>query len=326
MTEERRIQPGFYLADLRPSLPDIHTEVVEGLSSQPKYLSPKYFYNRRGSELFEQICHLPEYYLTRTEISIMNNHRSSIAAEVGPDTCLIEYGSGNSQKVRILLESCKPVSYIPIDISRDHLKASAARISQDYPQLAVYAVCADYSQPLSIPNTLKDLRRVAFFPGSSIGNFSPCEARAFLVQVRRVIGNNGALVVGVDTKKPAALINAAYNDQRGLTKQFNLNLLAHLNQRIRADFDLEAFEHRAQYKEEHGRVELHLVSTKSQTVQMGNHAFELAKGEPIHTENSYKYSFSEFSSLAGEAGLRCAKRWTDPRELFMVLLLRPAMA
>ena len=297
---------------------------MEGLSDHPKYLSPKYFYNKRGSELFEQICHLPEYYLTRTEISIMNNHRSSIAAAIGPDSCLIEYGSGNSRKVQILLESCSPISYVPIDISRDHLEASAARISQAYPKLAVYAVCADYSQPLSIPNTLKDLRRIAFFPGSSIGNFSPCEARSFLIQVRRVIGRSGGLVLGVDTKKSEALLNAAYNDRQGLTRQFNLNLLAHLNQRIQADFDLEAFEHRAQYKGEHGRVELHLVSTKSQTVHIGSHVFKFGKGEPIHTENSYKYSFAEFSSLAQEAGLKCVNQWTDSKKLFMVLLLRPA--
>lgn len=312
----------FAFHDLHPAQADLVREVVAGLSRQPKALSPKFFYDRRGSELFDAITELPEYYPTRTEIGILRRHGGEIAEHLGQGSALIELGSGSPLKIRVLLDSLQPALYLPVDISTEHLRQSAADIARDYPQVRVEAVCADYSNGLRLPDTPPEAPRAVFFPGSSIGNFEPESARILLATVAQELGEGGALLIGVDLKKDHSLLDAAYNDSQGVTAAFNRNLLERINREAGADFAPEQFRHHAFYDPQQGRVEMHLVSECEQQVQVDGRAFAFAPGESIHTENSYKYTVQEFQGLAAEAGLAVEQVWTDDADLFSVHCLR----
>ena len=316
----------FSLLDLKPDSGSFLHDVVEGLSKPRKALSPKYFYDERGSALFEAICELPEYYPTRTEMGIMREHVGEMAARLGPECMLIEYGSGSGRKTRVLIAALAPVAYLPIDIAREQLEHSAAGLKADFPGLKVLAICADYSRPLVLPDVENPpaRRRVVYFPGSTIGNFALPEAREFLREARTTVGTGGAMLVGVDLKKDEALLNAAYNDAQEVTAAFNLNLLTRINRELGADFDPGSFHHRAFYNAALSRIEMHLVSEKQQTVAIAGHRFEFAPGETIHTENSCKYSVAEFQALARSAGFVPEHCWTDAGDLFAVHYLAAA--
>ena len=301
------------------------TDVLAGLSRTPKSIPAKYFYDTPGSLLFEEITRLPEYYPTRTELEILSRHAAGIADLIGPGAVLIEFGAGASRKIRILLDALRePAAFIPVDIAGDHLRGAAAALEADYPGLTVLPVAADYTQDLDLPihGSLGGAKRVVFFPGSTIGNFTPDEARAFLRKTNAVARAGGELIVGVDLKKDPAILHAAYNDARGVTAAFNMNLLARMNRELGADFDLSAFRHRAFYDEVRGRIEMHLVSLDDQTVRIGDRSFAFAAGETIHTENSYKFTITEFQALAAEAGFAPVRVWTDPENLFSLHYLR----
>ena len=311
----------FRFFDRKPSVPDAREELAAGLSASATTVPPKYFYDEAGSRLFESITELPEYYLTRTETGILNDNRADLVRWVGPDACLVEYGSGSSAKTRILLEACRPAAYVPVDISRGQLLASARQIYEDFGDLAVYPTCADYGRPFALPSITDGLRKVGFFPGSTIGNIEPVEVPGFLRGVARVLGPGGRFIVGVDTKKAESMLNAAYNDAAGVTRAFNLNMLRHINAIAGADFDPTRFEHEALYNRERGRVEMYLRSTERQTVRVNGASIEFGRGERIHTEHSYKYDADEFASLAEQAGLRRREVRRDENGYFMVLLL-----
>lgn len=315
-----RADAGYAFHDLGSEADRFLDDVVAGLSRPQKTLPPKYFYDAQGCALFEAICGLPEYYLTRAEIALMDAHVGAMAQHLGPGCALIEFGSGSGRKTRILIAAIRPVAYVPIDIARAQLNATAAEIAREFPQLRVVAVCADYSRPLALPELdgLGARRRVVYFPGSTIGNLTPAEATAFLAGARELLGRGGGFLIGVDLKKDRARLDAAYNDARGVTSAFNLNLLARINRELGADFDLSAFRHRAFYDETSGRIEMHLESAKAQVVTVGGRGIAFHKGETIHTENSYKYSVREFEDLAASAGLAPAECWMDPERLFSV--------
>jgi dimethylhistidine N-methyltransferase len=295
-------------------------DVIAGLSLPQKALPPKYFYDARGSRLFEAICRLPEYYPTRCELALTRAHLGAIARFAGgrgsAGVTLIEYGSGESVKSRLLIRAMRPASYIPIDISREALAAAAGRLGREFPWLRVVAVHGDFSQPLKIPAPEGAGRRVVYFPGSTIGNLTPDEAHAFLRMTRGQVGPHGAMLVGVDLKKDATVLHAAYNDARGVTARFNLNVLGRINRELGADFDLRGFRHYAFYNAALGRIEMHLVSLRRQAASVGRYRFGFDAGESIHTENSYKYSIAEFQALAARAGFRGAKVWLDRRGMF----------
>lgn len=297
-------------------------EVLHGLSRPAKSIPPKYFYDAEGSRLFDIITKLPGYYLTRVETEILRDNRDLIARRVGTGTCLVEYGSGSSIKSRLLIEACRPAAYVPVDISRDHLERSARAIFDGYPELAVYPTCADYTTPFELPRPAAALPRLAFFPGSSIGNFEPGAAGEFLRGVAQVVDSGGWLVVGVDAKKDRDVLDRAYTDPDGITEQFNKNLLANINNALGADFDLAAFRHLAVYNEQAGRIEMYLVSQRDQRVAAAGTEIAFAKGERLHTENSYKYAPDEFAAIAEHSGFECVDVVTDDRAYFMVLLLR----
>lgn len=306
--------------DLQPETGSFLEDTIAGLSRPRKALSPKYFYDERGCELFEAICELPEYYPTRTEMTIMRESVTEMARCLGNGCALIEYGSGSSRKTRLLIAELAPALYIPIDIACTQLRASAELVAQIFPDLEVVAVCADYSRQIDLPpsDSLRTRRRAIYFPGSTIGNFSVSEAREFMGHVCRLAGAGGAMLVGVDLKKDPALLHAAYNDVRGVTAEFNLNLLARINRELDADFNLAAFRHRAFYNAAEGRIEMHLESLALQSVRVGGHTFSFVPGETIHTENSHKYSVAEFQALASESGFKAVRCWTDPQQLFAV--------
>ena len=297
-------------------------EVLHGLSCPAKSIPPKYFYDAEGSRLFDVITKLPGYYLTRVETAILRDYRDLIARRVGTGTCLVEYGSGSSIKSRLLIGACRPAAYVPVDISRDHLERSARAIFDGYPELAVYPTCADYTTPFELPRPVAALPRLAFFPGSSIGNFEPGAAGEFLRGVAQVVDSGGWLVVGVDAKKDRDVLDRAYTDPDGITEQFNKNLLANINNALGADFDLAAFRHLAVYNEQAGRIEMYLVSQRDQRVAAAGTEIAFAKGERLHTENSYKYAPDEFAAIAEHSGFECVDVVTDDRAYFMVLLLR----
>jgi L-histidine N-alpha-methyltransferase len=287
-------------------------DIVAGLSLPQKSLPPKYFYDAAGSRLFARICRLPEYYLTRAELALTRRHLAAIARFAGRGSQLIEYGSGESLKTRLLIRALRPSAYIPIDISPDALQGAARRLAREFPWLEIVPVPGDFSRPLQIPVARKK-PGVVYFPGSTIGNLTPEEAHAFLSMSRGVAAK---MLVGVDLKKDPALLHAAYNDGLGVTAAFNLNLLGRINRELGADFDPRRFRHYAFYNPALGRIEMHLVALEAQSVKLGEHRFSFAAGETIHTENSYKYSLEEFRALAAKAGFRSAKVWTDARGLF----------
>jgi len=306
--------------DLSPSAGIFREDVIAGLKRSPKTLDPKYFYDPVGSALFDAICALEEYYPTRTEAELTRIHARAMAERIGGSCILIEYGSGVSRKTRLLLDAMRPAAYVPIDISRETLRGAADGLAADHAELMVIAVCADYSRPLQLPlpEALARSRRVVYFPGSTIGNFDPEHAIAFLANAARLVGRGGALLIGVDLKKDKAILDAAYDDPQGVTAAFNLNLLARINRELGAELDVRAFRHRAGYVPERGRVEMHLESLRFQTAAIGAEHIVFQRGETIHTENSYKYSVEEFRALAARAGFTGRECWTDPEQLFSI--------
>ena len=311
------------LVDLEPASDHFREDVLAGLTKPTKSLPCKYLYDERGSALFERICELDEYYPTRTELAIMRRHVGEMAAELGPRCFLVEYGSGSSVKVRLLLDHLDdPVAYVPIDISKEHLLRSAVELSKLYPKLEVLPVCADFTQRIELPECQRfNSHTVIYFPGSTIGNFTHLEARAFLRGAAELCGSGGGLLIGVDLKKDAATLEAAYNDRTGVTAEFTTNLLARMNRELGADFQLDRFRHVATYNRDEGRVEIRLVSLCPQTVKVGGLSISFEKGEAIRTEYSHKYSLAEFRLMAAAAGFTTQRVWTDPRDLFSVQYL-----
>jgi dimethylhistidine N-methyltransferase len=300
--------------------------VIGDLSQQPKRLSPKYFYDANGSELFEQITVLPEYYPTRTELTILRDRGSEISAIVPRGAALVEFGAGATTKVRLLLNECAFGAYVPVDISGDFLKAQADALRTDFPALAVYPVAADFTAPFALPDAVKAMPKVGFFPGSTLGNFEPHEACAFLRSAREILGEGAQMVIGVDLEKDERVLYDAYNDAAGVTARFNLNVLARINSELGGTFDLSAFTHRSIYNRERHRIEMHLISKKTQTVRVLGRNFSFRAGESIHTENSYKYSLDRFTALARGAGWTPRESWTDAAGMFSVHALRAEYA
>ena len=309
--------------DRVPQLDDLRAQVLEGLRHRQKWLPCRLLYDERGSELFERITSLEEYYPTRTERTIMAAAAPEIGRAVGASCVLIEYGSGSSAKTRTLLDHLiSLVAYVPIDVSCAQLQAAAAGIRDRYPALTVAPLCTDYTGPVHLPEAATRGRRVAYFPGSTIGNFNMEEAVPFLNGTARTVGPGGYLIIGVDLQKERAVLEAAYDDRHGVTAAFNLNVLRHLNRTLEADFDPDAFTHRSFYSHVRGRIEMHLVSRQQQTVAVAGERFRFASGETILTEVSYKFTLDGFALLAAVSGFDVTTVWTDPRKLFSVQLLR----
>jgi dimethylhistidine N-methyltransferase len=320
--------PGPPPRDLEPELKRLRDDALAGLRARPKRLPCKYLYDERGSELFERICELEEYYPTRTELGILQRHVDEMARALGPRVLLLEYGSGNGRKTRILLEALDdPVAYVPVDISRDVLLRAAGGLDGRHRGLEVLPVCADFGEPFALPEPAREPRRRAlFFPGSTIGNLDPAGVVAFLRRSRALLGRDGAFLIGVDLRKPRRLLEAAYDDREGVTAEFNLNLLRRLNRELGADFDLALFRHRIVVDGARGRVEMHLVSVEAQVVNVGGERFAFRPGESIHTENSYKFTLEGFAALAARAGLEVRRVWQDRRRWFSVQYLVPFRA
>jgi dimethylhistidine N-methyltransferase len=303
-----------------PESSDFISDAIAGLSSNPRTLPYKYFYDERGAALFQKICDLPEYYITRTEIDILDRNRAEIASHLGPNIELIGLGTGAGTKTRILIEALEtPAVYIPVDISDKQLRESTANFRKIFPDLEILPVCADYLQPVVLPSPHhKPARNVVYFPGSTIGNFEPDEAVQFLRRVANVCRENGGLLIGADLKKAGDVLEAAYNDRAGVTAQFNLNLLERVNRELGADFDLDQWRHRAIYNSDAGRIEMYLISESDQFVHLDEQRFHFRRAEKIVTEFSYKYSPEEFCALAGKAEFEFAQMWTDDARLFGV--------
>ena len=293
------------------------SEFKAGLRARPRQIPPKFFYDAAGSALFDQICELEEYYPTRTELGILREHAIDMAARIGPNAEIIEYGAGSSRKVRILLDALeKPQRFVPIDISGEHLHASASVLRTAYPLLDVRPVVADFTRPVALPPRLPGHgQRVGFFPGSSVGNFDPHEAWRFLRQLATQL-RGGGLLIGTDLIKDPAILHAAYNDAAGVTAAFNRNLLTRVNRELGADFEVDDFAHYAFYNALEQRIEMHLISRRDQQVRIGSERFDFREGDTIHTENSYKFTVEGFRDLAAEAGFRPAATWCDPRRWF----------
>lgn len=308
--------------DLLTSRNEFANDVLTGLSHRPASIPPKYFYDSKGSQLFDAITELPEYYPTRTEIKILSENASQIARHVGTGSLLVEPGGGSCAKVHILLEGLKPRAYVPMDISSNHLKLAAKELAIAFPWLEIHAACTDYTREIKLPPSAPKGTHVAFFPGSSIGNFDPDGAVKFLQAIAQLVGQGGYLLIGVDLKKDKTVLEAAYNDAAGVTAQFNLNLLSHINTELGADFELSTWQHKAIYNNIAGRIEMYLVSLQDQNVNINKKTFSFIKGETIHTENSYKYATEEFISLAAKAGFQSDALWIDDDNLFSEHLFR----
>ncbi len=311
------------LIDLQPDNSTLLEESIAGLKATPRHLPCKYFYDAEGARLFEQICELPEYYPTRTEIGILERFLPDMARLIGPRARVVEYGSGEGLKIRLLLDALQnPAAYTAIDISREQLRLAASQLSRDYPEVDIQPVCADYSSALDLPQPHHVFERtVVFFPGSTIGNFAPEEAVAMMrrfAALARQGQQPGGLLIGVDLKKSRQRIEAAYNDALGLTAKFNLNLLRRLNREVGANFQLDHWQHRAFWNERQGAIEMHLVSQREQVVHINGDSFSFTAGDSVHTENSFKYTPEEFIALAAQAGFRSAGVWTDDESLFSV--------
>ena len=300
------------------------TDVIDGLNQKPKTLKPKYFYDNRGAELFTEICKTPEYYPTRTEIEILKLNAKDIASEIGDNVVLIEYGSGALEKIQILLNVLEnPAGIIPVDISKDQLIEATAELQTMYPDLKIIPIPADFTKPISIPKlSPAPANRVAFFPGSTIGNFEPDLAISFLQGVTDTIGPGGLLLIGFDLKKQTETLVAAYDDKAGITETFNKNILHRINTELGGNFDIQSFKHIARYNEKEGRIEMHLESQTNQSVSIKNTVFQFMEKETIHTENCYKFTETDFKALASKAGLSPVKAWNDNRRYFAVMLLR----
>ena len=314
-------EPGrLAVLDLEPAKSDFLSEAIAGLSRMPRTLPCKYFYDERGAALFQNICDLPEYYITRTETAILRLYAHEMAQCIGARCELIGLGTGAGTKTRILLEELEaPAVYIPIDISKEQLRQSTALFHQLFPQLEILPVCTDYLQPFDLPSPVRTpARKIVYFPGSTIGNFDPQEATGFLRRIVDLCEKNGGLLIGVDLQKDRDVLERAYNDSQGVTAQFNLNLLRRANHELQADFDLERWRHRAIYNSAAGRIEMYLISQIDQTVHIANHEFRFCSGEKIITEFSYKYTPEGFTALARDAGFEFARTWTDEARLFGV--------
>ena len=294
------------------------SDVIDALAQHPKRLSPKYFYDVAGSELFEQITLLPEYYPTRTELAILRDRAGEIAADIPAGAALVEFGAGATTKVRLLLNQCAFRAYVPVDISGDFLKAQADGLRRDFPGLDVYPVTADFTAPFALPDAVQAMPKVGFFPGSTLGNFEPHEACAFLRSARDILGKGAQMVIGVDLEKDERALYDAYNDAAGVTARFNLNVLVRINRELGGNFDLSGFTHRAIYNRDRHRIEMHLISRKAQTVRILGHSFAFRAGESIHTESSYKYSLERFTALARGVGWSLRHSWTDAAGMFSV--------
>jgi dimethylhistidine N-methyltransferase len=309
--------------DLLPPQRRMLDEVRAGLARPQKEISPKFFYDARGCALFEAICGLSEYYPTRAELAIMRAHARAMSERLGRGSTLIEIGCGNSEKTRLLLEQLHPAVFVPVDIAREQLAASCNALAALFPRMTMVALQADFAQAVPLPDAdLGQARRVLYFPGSTIGNFTPAEARAFLARWAPLLKSGGGALIGVDLRKDHAVINAAYNDAQGVTAEFNLNVLRHINRELGADFNPAGFRHRARYDDRHGRIEMHLESLVAQQVRIGSGTFEFRAGETIHTENSYKYSIAAFQDLGRAAGFVPEHCWTDDGQLFSVHYFR----
>jgi len=309
-------------AELNAPQRQMFEEVVEGLRRPQKMIPSKFFYDERGSELFEEITLLDEYYPTRTETRILEDHIEEIAEAVGEQSVIVELGSGNSTKTRLLLDHMSDISaYVPVEISEEYLMKTVRSLKDEYPDLSIKPVCADYTKPFRIPPIAKTFEYyVIFYPGSTIGNFRPERAQQFLKTISRLLVPGGGMLIGVDLKKGRDTLEAAYNDAKGVTAQFNLNMLLRLNRELNADFQIDNFEHLAFYNEEKGRIEMHLKSNTRQEVHLNGEAIHFEEGETIHTENSYKYSLNEFRALVND-WFKVEKAWTDKDDLFSMQYL-----
>jgi L-histidine Nalpha-methyltransferase len=308
------------LHDLEPSVGALQAELLRGLSQRPKSIAAKFFYDETGSQLFDEICSLDEYYLTRTEMRILREKAPEICALLGPECRLVEFGSGSNAKTRILLDHMHaPAAYVPVDIALEQLLECSAGLARIYPELSITPVCADFTTAFTLPAMPGPVRRtVAFFPGSTIGNLEPAEAESFFRKISLLCGAGGGFLIGVDLKKDRITLERAYNDARGVTARFNLNLLTRINRLFGAGIRQDKFQHHAFYNEEYGRIEMHLVSLVEQLIQLNGTTFALQAGEHIVTEHSYKYSLEEFAGLAERSGWAVQRLWTDPAHLFSV--------
>lgn len=307
--------------DAPAELRDFLRQVTQGLRRTPKQLPCKYFYDRRGSQLFDRICELDEYYLTRTELAIMQASAEDMVGALGTPDMLVEYGSGSSVKTRILLAHLpRPLTYVPVDVSRDHLQVTATQLARDIRDITVRPLCADFTRPFRVPGAERAGRVVVYFPGSTIGNFPPQDARKLLASIASQCGPGGGLLIGIDLKKDRKILEAAYNDSEHITAAFNLNLLRRMNRELGSDFELNQFRHRAVFNADAGRIEMYLISCRDQVVSIGEQEFAFAAGERICTEHSHKYDIDQFASMAAEQGLALRQSWTDAQRYFAILM------
>ena len=298
----------------------LQTELIDGLSADNKSIDPKFFYDEKGSALFARICELPEYYLTRTETAVLKHNAAEVAGLIGEGCVLIEPGAGNCEKVRYLLPALELQAYIPMDISKEFLQQAASELANQFPGLKIVPMAVDFSDDFDIPAHAG--RRILFYPGSTIGNFMPDKALQFLARMRDVVGENGGLIIGVDLHKDRTILDAAYNDSQGVTAAFNRNMLYHVNRLLDADFEPENFQHKAFYNEDERRIEMHLVSTRSQSVNCDGEQIDFPEGEDILTEYSYKYTVESFTELATRAGFTLQQNWLDDDNWFSVLFFQ----
>ncbi len=320
---QRDAQDGVYFYDYNLQESDQQQEILQGLAQRPKRISAKYFYDQNGSQLFEDITQLDEYYPTRTEIQLLKDYRQNIIDKAGEHSVLIEYGSGASTKIRLLLNALKPKAYVPLDISKDFLFDSAIELRQQFPWLEIHATCLDYRQPATLPRGISpNAKKVAFFPGSSLGNFAPQEALSFLKGVRATVGDKGAMLIGVDLVKPIPTLEAAYNDAKGVTAQFNLNVLRHLNQLGNGNFNLDHFVHHAFFNPEQSRIEMHLISKYDQVVSLFGQRLSFKQDEAVVTEYSYKFKPDTFAQFVRQAGFESEHCWTDENNHFALFWLQ----
>lgn len=298
-------------------------QILIGLMAEKKTINPKYFYDHKGSQLFEKITQLDEYYPTRTEISILKKYANEISSCMDERAIIVEPGAGSCEKVQYLLEQVKPAAYVPQDVSRDFLSQSTKGLSEKFPWLQVSPIVSDFSQPIALPKQLEEFTKYVFYPGSTIGNFDVDMAIKFLVNMRSLIGHSGGILLGVDLHKDSETLEAAYNDSLGVTAEFNLNVLDNINSLMDGSIDSGRFLHKAFYNTHERRIEMHLESQMDQVYDLLNERIEIKKGETIHTENSYKYSLTDIEKLSRKAGLRIEKTWVDDNRLFSLNYLRP---
>lgn len=304
-----------------PSINKEQQDILEGLVAEQKFINPKYFYNHRGSKLFEKITQLDEYYPTRTELGILKDKSKEIAEFINSDSIIIEPGAGNCTKIEYLLTDIHPNVYVPQDVSEEFLQKSAERLSERYPWLEVHPIASDFSDPIELPEIYQHFAKHVFYPGSTIGNFEPEDAINFLRQMHKLVDNNGGMLLGVDLHKDNKTLHAAYNDKKGITAEFNLNTLNHINQILEADIDINQFEHHALYNSKQQRIEMYLRSKAQQQYEILGNTISFEKGELIHTEHSYKYTLDGIAELAQKSGFKLQKSWLDKEELFSVSYL-----